>query len=250
MVGWIILGVIVLLLVGINLIRVGADISYEGGELSVSAKVAGVLLQILPRQDHGEPKPKKEKKPKKKKKEKKKGSGEEGEQEKKKGLPLGMTKEELFDLVKGILHHFVRVPRKFRIDRFKLHVLIAGQDPYNTAMSYGYLNEALSILLPMARHAFRVRSEDVRTDVDFTTDQMSVDIGLGLSIRIGQIVGFVLTVAFVGAKGVIKSKLRQKKEARAAAKAALPELEQPAEHTEQNKEDKDITPEERMDSNG
>ena len=45
MVGWIILGVIVLILVGINLIRIGVDVSYEGGEFSLSAKVAGVLLQ-------------------------------------------------------------------------------------------------------------------------------------------------------------------------------------------------------------
>ena len=70
MVGWIILGVIVLLLVGINLIRVGADISYECGVFSLSAKVAGVMLQLLPKQDKGEEKPKKEKKPKKKRKRK------------------------------------------------------------------------------------------------------------------------------------------------------------------------------------
>ena len=244
MVGWIILGVIVLLLVGFNMIRVGADISYEGGEFTLSAKVAGVLLQLLPKQDKGEPKPKKGKQPKKKKKAKKAPSEGEGEQKAKKGLPLGMTKEELFDLVKGILHHFVRFPRRFRVDRFKLNVLVAGKDPYDTAMTYGYLNEALSILLPMARQGFRVKSEDVRTEIDFTADALSIDFGLGLSIRIGQIVGFVLTVAFVGAKGVIKSKLRQRKEAKAAAKSA-PE----AEHTENNT-DTDIKPEERMDSNG
>ncbi len=240
------MGVIVLLLVGFNMIRVGADISYEGGEFSLSAKVAGVLLQLLPKQDKGEEKPKKEKQPKKKKKKKEKKEPSEGESKPKakKGLPLGMTKEELFDLVKGILHHFVRFPRRFRVDRFKLNVLVAGKDPYDTAMTYGYLNEALSILLPLARQGFRVKSEDVRTEVDFTADALSIDFGLGLSIRIGQIVGFVLTVAFVGAKGVIKSKLRQKKEAKAAAGSA-PDTK----HTENNT-DTDNKPEERMDSNG
>ena len=251
MVGWIILGVIILILTGINLIRIGADISYEGGVFSLSAKVAGVMLQLLPKQDKGEPKPKKEKKAKKKKKkeEKPKGEKDQAEKKKKKGPPLGMTREELFDLVKAILHHFARFPRRFRIDRFKLHALIACWDPYTTAMAYGYLNEALSILLPLARQGFTVKESDVRTDVDFTTDEPSVDFALGLSIRIGQIVGFLLTVAFVGAKHVIKSKLRQKKEAKAAAKAA-PVLQQDAEHTEIKENDKDITPEERMDSNG
>ena len=253
MVGWIILGVIVLILTGINLIRIGADISYEGGVFSLSAKVAGGMLQLLPKQDKGEPKPKKEKKPKKKKKKKEAKPEEEkdqSEQPKKKGLPLGMTREELFDLVKAILHHFARFPRRFRIDRFKLHALIAGWDPYNTAMAYGYLNEALSILLPLARQGFTVKESDVRTDVDFTTDVASVDFALGLSIRIGQIVGFLLTVAFVGAKHVIKSKLRQKKEAKAAAKAAASVQPQSAEHTENLENEKDITAEERMDSNG
>ncbi len=253
MVGWIILGVIVLILVGINLIRIGVDVSYEGGVFSLSAKVAGVLLQLLPKQDKGEEKPKKEKKPKRKKKKKEskpEANEKKTEKPRKKGLPLGMTKEELFDLVKMILHHFARFPRRFRIDRFKLHALVAGSDPYNTAMTYGYLNEALSILLPLARQGFTVKQSDVRTDVDFTTDEFALDFGLGLSIRIGQIVGFLLTVAFVGAKGVIKSKLRQKKEAKAAAKAAPAAQDQTAEHIENTGNDKDTTPEERMDSNG
>lgn len=253
MAGWIILGVIVLILVGINMIRIGVDVSYEGGEFSLSAKVAGVMLQLFPKQDKGEEKPKKEKKPKRKKKKKEKkpeDSEEQTQQPKKKGLPLGMTKEELFDLVKAILHHFARFPRRFRIDRFKLHALVAGQDPYYTAMTYGYLNEALSILLPLARRGFTVKKSDVRTDVDFTTDEFSLDFGLGLSIRIGQIIGFVLSVAFAGAKHVIKSKLRQKKEAKAAKKAAPDTQEPPPEHTEIKENDKDITPEERMDSNG
>ena len=252
MVGWIILGVIILILTGINLIRIGADISYEGGVFSLSAKVAGVMLQLLPKQDKGEPKPKKEKKPKKKKKKESKPKEEkdQSEQPKKKGLPLGMTREELFELVKAILHHFARFPRRFRIDRFKLHALVACWDPYTTAMAYGYLNEALSILLPLARQGFTVKESDVRTDVDFTRDEPSVDFALGLSIRIGQIVGFLLTVAFVGAKHVIKSKRRQKKEAKAAAKAALSAQPQDEEHTENKENDIDITPEERMDSNG
>ena len=65
MVGWIILGVIVLIITVINLIPVGADIGYENGKLHVSAKAAGILLQLFPRKPRDETKPKKEKKPKK-----------------------------------------------------------------------------------------------------------------------------------------------------------------------------------------
>ena len=64
MVGLIILGVIVAIIVIIMLVPVGADVGYEGGELRVSAKVSGILLQLIPKKPVDETKPKKEKKPK------------------------------------------------------------------------------------------------------------------------------------------------------------------------------------------
>ena len=93
MVGWIILGVIVLIVFCINMIRIGADLAYENGEFRLAAKVAGIRLQLIPKEDREE-KSKKEKKPKKKKKEKKKKEKkqEDGEEQpKKKGLPLGRS---------------------------------------------------------------------------------------------------------------------------------------------------------------
>lgn len=251
MTGWIILGVIVLIIVGINMIRVGADLSYEDGIFTLSAKVAGLMLQLLPKQDEGENKPKKEKKPKKKKPKKEKPEDEtkDGEKSGKKGLPLGMNKEELFELLKTVLTRLGRFPRKIRIDSFKLHVLVAGADPYRTAMGYGYLNECLSILLPLARNTFVVKESDVRTDVDFTTDELDAEAALGFSLRIGQIVGLILVIAFAGARIVIKSKLRQKKEAKAAAKSAPPRDTEEKQEEEKHS-DKDIMPNERTESNG
>ena len=49
MVWLIVLGVIVGIIALIMLIPVGADVGYENGELSVSAKVCGVMLKLLPR---------------------------------------------------------------------------------------------------------------------------------------------------------------------------------------------------------
>ena len=71
MIGWIILGVIVALITLIMLIPIGADVNYEGGKLTLSAKVCGVLLQLIPKKPVDESKPKKEKKPKKPEKPKK-----------------------------------------------------------------------------------------------------------------------------------------------------------------------------------
>ncbi|MBR0354272.1 MAG: DUF2953 domain-containing protein [Oscillospiraceae bacterium] len=260
MAGWIILGVIVLIVFCINRIRIGADVAYENGAFSLSAKVAGIRLQLLPKEDQGEEKPGKEKKPRKKKKKKEKNeASEETKDEKpaKKGLPLGMNLSELLDLVKAVLGHLARFPRKFLIDHFKLHVLMAGADPYDTAMSYAYLNEALSVLLPLARKGFKVKRSDVRTDVDFTQDAIRLDFAMGLTIRIGQIFGLVNSILFAAVKALVKSKIRQRRERKEEKKnnpdapEALPADE--AEHsgeTGTEEHDKDIKSEERTDSHG
>lgn len=242
MTGWIILAVILLILTVINLIRVGVDMAYEGGNFTLSAKAAGILLQLIPKEEGEEKKPKKEKEPKKKKE----------PREKKKGLPLGLNREELFDAVKRILKKLLRFPGKFLIDHFKFHIVVAGKDPYDTALGYAYLNEALSVLMPLARNAFRVRKSDVRTEVDFISEDLSIDFAMGLTIRIGQIVGLLLTIVWIGLLTVIKSKRRQKREAKAAAKEQTKPVEKAVQgHTEEKNTAQDINQaEERMDSNG
>ena len=44
-----ILGIIVLIFILISLISVGVSVNYEGGELTLSAYVCGILIQLLPK---------------------------------------------------------------------------------------------------------------------------------------------------------------------------------------------------------
>lgn len=248
MVGWIILGVIVALIVAILLIPVGVDLAYEGGEFRLSAKVAGILLQLVPKKPGGEPKPKKEKKPKKKK-EKTPEDAEPQEEEtgKKKGLPLGLTKEDLLELVKTVFRGLGRFRRKLSIDRFLLHFTAAGADPYNTAMLFGYVNEALSVLAPLGHESFHVKHADVKTQVDFVGEEMKIDFGLALTIRIGQILGVVNSIAF-GALGII---LRRRNANKKAARLAAKEEKTAAERADIiDIKTENIQEEERMESNG
>ena len=254
MVGLIILGVIVVLVIAIMLVPVGADVAYEGGELRLSAKVCGMLLQLIPKPPADETKPKKEKKPKKPKKPKKKKKQTEeqagtGEEKPKKKLDLDFSLEEIFGLVKSVLRGLGRFGRKLSVDRFLLHYTAAGKDPYNTAMTFGYVNGALTTLAPICRRTFDAKDVDVWTDVDFTTEKTKVDFGVALTIRIGQIFGVVFSILF-GALGIlIKHKIRKFKEKRANKKAGIPENgEAAAENRKENT--KNIQPEERTDSNG
>ena len=251
MVGLIILGVIIAIIVAIMLVPVGADVAYEGGELRLSAKVCGVLLQLIPKPPADETKPKKEKKPKKPKKQKKQPEeqAQTGEEKPKKKLNLDFSMDEIMGLVKSVLRGLGRFGRKLSVDRFLLHYTAAGKDPYNTAMTFGYVNGALTTLAPICRRSFDAKDVDVWTDVDFTTEKTKVDFGVALTIRIGQIFGVVFTILF-GALGIlIKHKFRKFREKRANKKAGIPDNEGTA---AENKEEitKTIQAEERTDSNG
>ena len=251
MVGLIILGVIVAIIVVLMLVPVGADVAYEGGELRLSAKVCGMLLQLIPKPPADETKPKKEKKPKKPKKKKKQPEEQvqTGEEKPKKKLDLDFSMDEILGLVKSVLRGLGRFGRKLSVDRFLLHYTAAGKDPYNTAMTFGYVNGALTTLAPICRRTFVAKDVDVWTDVDFTTEKTKVDFGVALTIRIGQIFGVVFTILF-GVLGIfIKHKFRKFKEKRANKKAGIPDNEgTAAENMEENI--KNIQAEERTDSNG
>ena len=251
LVGLIILGVIIAIIVAIMLVPVGADVAYEGGELRLSAKVCGMLLQLIPKPPADETKPKKEKKPKKPKKQKKQPEeqAQTGEEKPKKKLNLDFSMDEIMGLVKSVLRGLGRFGRKLSVDRFLLHYTAAGKDPYNTAMTFGYVNGALTTLAPICRRSFDAKDVDVWTDVDFTTEKTKVDFGVALTIRIGQIFGVVFTILF-GALGIlIKHKFRKFKEKRPNKKAGIPDNEGTA---AENKEEitKTIQAEERTDSNG
>ena len=251
MVGLIILGVIVAIIAAIMLVPVGADVSYINGEIKVSAKVCGILLQLIPKQPVDET-AKKHKKPKKEKKKKPPKPKDEAKPAKK--LNLNFNRDELLALVKAALKGLGKFG-KITVDRFLLHFVSGGNDPYNTAMTYNYVNAALSSLAPFCKTRFIVKDADVWTDVDFTADKMSVDFALCIVIRIGQVVRAGLAVAFGALKILIRNKLRLRKERRQAAK----ESQNPVQNSEEQginiesnniNTDKNTQDNERNDNNG
>ena len=247
-----IIGIIVAVIAAIMLIPVGADIAYEGGSFSLSAKVCGVLLQLFPRPPEDESKLKKEKKPKKEKPQKE--APEEAAPKEKKKLKLSFSKDEILSLVKKVLKKFGRFNRKFKVDRFLLHYTAAGDDPYNTAVTFGYVNAALSSLAPLCRERFDVKDCDVRTDIDFAKDSMEIDFGLAFSIRIGAFFGLIFGIAFSALGILIRNKLRLLVERIRSGRGDKPSEGKVNDdiviNIDAEKDKENIQAEERMDSNG
>ena len=213
-VAWIILGLILLLLILILVIPIGADVGYVDGEFKLAARADGFALQLLPRKPADPDKPPRKPKEKKPKKTKEKKEKEEESAPKEKTKKFDFTVEEIFELIKKVLHGLGKFG-KLTVHRFMLHFVAGGEDPYNTAMTYGYVNAALSSLAPVAAQKFRVKGDvDVWTDVDFAADKMKLDAELSITIRLAQVVHMVFAVAF-GALGIlIKNKIRLSKEKR------------------------------------
>lgn len=206
MVGLIIWGVIIGIIVLILVIPIGADINYEGGELRVSAKLWKFLIKLLPKEPSDTDAQPKEKKPKKIKKKKPKEKPE-GEPQPKKKMQLSFTFDEIVALLKKLFKGLGTI-FTIHVDRFMLHYVAAGDDPYNTAMTYGYVNAALSALAPICAKKYKCRDTDVWTDVNFNAEEMQLDVGIAVTIRLGQILHGVNIILF-GALGIlIKNKLR------------------------------------------
>ena len=203
-----IIGIIVLIIFLICQIRVGADIDYTGGNLRISAKFCGLLLQIYPRkaskpkeekkaEPEKEQKPPKEKKPKRDKKKKKK---------EKSGPGLMISGDEILELLKKVLEGLGKFSRGFHVDRFKLHWIIALRDPSDTARLFGFVNASLCSLAPVCAERFPCSDVDVWTDVDFTSAQMKLDFGIAVVLRIGAVFSMLFTILF----GVIGILIRNK----------------------------------------
>ena len=207
MVGWIIFAILVGLITLIMLIPIGADLRYEDEVIRVSAKAAGIKIQLIPKKKR-EPKPEKpEEKPKPEPEPK-----EEKPKKAKKKRSLSFNAEEILDLLKLVLKSFGRFGRKIRVERFVLHWTAAGSDPYLVARTFTVVNAGLSQLAPICTERFHCRDSSVWTDIDFVSDRMFFEFGLTMTIRIGQIIGTGLRIGAGALMILLRSKRRVKRE--------------------------------------
>ena len=190
---WILL-IIALLLTAFNLLRVGVDAEYDGEALLLRLKAGPVRITILPKKEKPE-------KPKKKKKEK------QPKAEKSKESPL--TLPTLLKLVRPALEALGSFRRKLSVDLLRLHARVGTSDPYNTAMTYAYLQSAVYGLHPLVERALNVKERDVWLTPDFTSDDIAAEGRLIGTIRIGQIVWIALVLGWKALLVIIRQHKRK-----------------------------------------
>ena len=182
--------VIVLLLVLLLCLPVGVDVSFCEGVLRTYLRVGSFTFCVYP---HKTTSPK---------------TKTANEQETL-SLP-DCTKDEVLDGI-GVLVRAIK-KLKFHLHKLKLHFISAFDDPYNTAMCYGYASAAASALGLTA-----LKQSDVQLGVDFEREHYYFDGYVSITIRIYYIMKFVGCVIWGGIPIILRRQKRLKQEHSTAA---------------------------------
>ena len=167
LIGWMIVLAVLILLLSLP---IGGDIGYDQDGLRVYARVSRFTLCLYPFS-----------------KEKSKKQTSAKPKEKKTGKP-DFTEDEVLDAI-GVAVRSVKKLR-FRLRRLKLHFVSAFDDPYETAVVYGY-SEAIVNGLGLTA----LKQSDIRLGMDFEKETCDVDGYLSVTIRVYYVMKLVLCLA-------------------------------------------------------
>ena len=202
-----ILGILLALILLLLLLRVGVHVRF-GDALCVTAMAGPVRLQLVPKPEKKKPeKPKKEKPVKEKPAE---------EKRKKLDLTPGDIRSALPALWASLKRGLRKTRKRLRIDPMRLSVCFGGDDPAQTAETYGWANAVMWTVMPELEKLSNMPDPRVHLETDFTAAETRISGEVGLSFRIGDLlaIGF----AFAGPalqwyKGFRKEKSVQEKKA-------------------------------------
>ena len=89
-----------------------------------------------------------------------------------------------------------RVGRRIRIEPLKIHLLVAGTDPADTARLYGKLQASLAGGLPILHRMVRIREQDIQLFLDFQEEKPDFIAEVGISIRLWDVLVIALRAGF------------------------------------------------------
>ena len=211
--GWLIaLGI----LLAIGMIPVGLRVRYNDAGMRLWVLAGPVRINLYPRPQ----KEKKQKQEKAPKKEKKPTTGEKtSEQKEAKTDPAtapekGGRLTDFLPLAQMALEFLGDFRRKLRLDNLYFRLILAGEDPYQVAVSYGRCWAAVGNLLPQLDRLFVIQKRDIEVECDFTASETLVIFHLDLTITIGRL----LTTAGKFSVRVLKEYLKIRKKRKGGAK--------------------------------
>lgn len=191
-----VLVILAVLLVLLSLTRVGAVLRFDD-TLTVIVKIGPLRMQILPA-----------KKKKKAKKEPQKPRNK-AETKQKKSLPklhIADVRDAVQTLWPAFKRALNRTRRGVRIDPLNVAVVLGGaSEPADAARLYGELHGAVWAGMPVLEQLLVIPEPHIRTDVDFTAEETTVQGAVGFSARIGTLIGIGITIAVPALKWLLNN---------------------------------------------
>ncbi len=221
--GWIILGVIALI-IGLFLwfpVRIGA--AYGEGGTFCWLKILFWKIPLFPSNasEKGEEeeavKPKR-RKSRKKAKAKKKDSQTDGTPKKKKSV------QEWIELILIIAQSGGKIVKRFwkgfRINDLCLQIAVAGNDAAETAITYGKISAAVYSMYALASQIVTLRRTCIQIVPDFLSEESRIEVSGELFFRVGTLLAAVFSGGFFFLKKFIaQTKSKKEKEQDAAGQA-------------------------------
>lgn len=176
----IVVGCVLAAILLLGLIKCRVDASFYEGEFDFRLAVGPVAVH-----------PSRLRKAKKAEEPAKESTGEDEAPQKVRKKPDLAYLRALAELALRLLKRFFRV---LHIDLLHLYFTSAFDDPYDTAMAYGYAGSAMEAFTAFANG--RIRRLELHTEPDFDSVQPRIEVQIILSVRLGFLVFIALSALF------------------------------------------------------
>lgn len=210
-----ILGILAAAVIALCLVPVGVRVRLTGRAAEVDLRVAWLRIRLYPQPP--------EKAEKEKKTEKKRGKPAEKKPKAAKRRPaLSFTRTDVWDAVRTLWpplkRALERTQRGIRISPLNLTVTLGGaEDPAEAAVRYGKVQAAVWTGMPVLETLVEVRDPYVGIRIDFDAPETRAEGTLGVSARIGTLLGAALGVGIPALRWLSQKKKRAKAEPAGAA---------------------------------
>lgn len=213
MTGWIILGVVALIIILLLCLRVSVQADF-GEELRVVARIGPVSMQIIPP-------PEKKRQTEKQPPSPDCGAAKGKKQRKKPDLHL--TAEDIRGALsafwQGMQRALRRMGHHIRIDPMRLSIVFGHENPVNTAQWYGWANTAVWTVMPRLEELTQLPDPRIHMEMDFEAVKTEASGSVGVRCTIGGL----LAVGLGAAGPLLRFALPFLRRQRAIRKAAAAE---------------------------
>lgn len=113
--------------------------------------------------------------------------------------PKAKKKQSFWDIyctANAALKAFNEIKHSIVIEHIDMTCICADDDPYTAVMKFNAVNSGVFSLLNYLESCFKVKNCKINIDTDMTADKSVTDLSAQLSLRVGQIVYFILIFGF------------------------------------------------------